>query len=635
MIDSRTQFWVILILVCTVNLASLLPILKTPWSGDDHWYYSPVRGLAQLENKNAIEVTWDDLVGAIRGGRWFPMQSYRVLVFYYMDRIVYKATILIFVLMNVAVLGYFIYEITYDEWLSLLAMVLSPLFFQLFRNYHDPLTSYHFVEQVEVLFILMSLLFFLRFLRGRRSLFLIGSLACYTVCLLVYEVSLVFCMLHALTAYKHFGTGHARDVARASLPFFLLAIFNVVITIVIRVVHNPQYGGILPSLDIVAVLRALSHQLYAPLPLTTFFSHPEAYWPPWQYATNCWGGDVLVLAIVWTVLCYLTCRMCISTAEDAGGVRAKDLTIIGLGLWFLPAPLIAMSAKYQEELLGVGMGVGYMPVYISYFGVMMVSTAALSVALGRLKRMQNRAVYVGLGVIVTIGFAIALINFNNNRIDVAKMLSGGTWDSFVLDGAQKSGLLSAVPDGSFLICPWPLDTRSVRMKTGLTLKIVWPAATPGSESTPLRASLVEDTFSRFRKAESTYVFPEDARVFYLKAASADTVSGYAVLARATRLAVNNNSVFAVASDKVYVYWQQPCICSRRERVAVEVVGSYVDRRSLKKAGAFKIERERLKQLHAGPSGSVFELPASGHNEYFDPISIRVLATSEIWDHSRF
>lgn len=36
MIDSRTQFWAMLVLACTLNVASLLPILQTPWCGDDY-----------------------------------------------------------------------------------------------------------------------------------------------------------------------------------------------------------------------------------------------------------------------------------------------------------------------------------------------------------------------------------------------------------------------------------------------------------------------------------------------------------------------------------------------------------------------------------------------------------------------
>ncbi len=636
MVDTRTQFRVMALLVCVVNVAALLPILQTPWRGDDNWWYSSVRGQAILQQKNAIQVTMDDLVSGIRGGRWFPLQSYKVLVFYFMERVVYKTVIVLLVLLNVAVLGYFIYEISRSRWLSLLATVLSPLFFQQFRHYHDPLTSYHFVEQVEVLFIILSLVLFLWFIRGRRPVHLYGSLACYVVCLLVYEVSFPFFLLHGLIAYWQLGRGHLRKVFSLSLPFCLLATCNLAIAMAVRHIFRAHYSGIRIGMDASSCLQALAHGICAPLPLSTFLSHTQSFSPWWEHFLTCGTGEALVLSILTAILLYQTCRMCVSTGTERGGSPTRGLVIIGLGLWLLPAPLIAMSAKYQHELLRFRLGIGYMPVYISYFGIMMVATAGVDRTLRLLQDRSDRALQVGILAITIIGFLVAVVNFTNNRIDTAKMLARGSWDSLILDGAQKSGLLSAVPDGSTVICPWPIDTRTLRMNTDLTLKVVWPIYhTHSGAISSMMGAFPDDAFARFPREGDTYVFPDGEPVFFLKASSGDTLSGYAVLGRVTRLACKDKSVSGAALDRVYVYWYQPRICFSRDKVHMEVTGTYLDRVTLKNAGSFTIGQQHLEQRQTGGTGTVFELPSPENTKFFDAMSIRVLITSETSSHSLF
>ena len=52
-------------------------------------------------------------------------------------------------------------------------------------------------------------------------------------------------------------------------------------------------------------------------------------------------------------------------------IRWETLSLTGLIFFLAPPVLISISKKYQTELIPFGFGMGYIPVYIQYYGLLM------------------------------------------------------------------------------------------------------------------------------------------------------------------------------------------------------------------------------------------------------------------------
>jgi hypothetical protein len=84
-------------------------------------------------------------------------------------------------------------------------------------------------------------------------------------------------------------------------------------------------------------------------------------WPPALFA-NLQSGLVAVLLLVWFVgLTFVIWKAMSQRATP----KTKETIPFGLTLWIVPALLIALPAKYQHEL---HFGLGYLPVFLEYFG---------------------------------------------------------------------------------------------------------------------------------------------------------------------------------------------------------------------------------------------------------------------------
>jgi hypothetical protein len=587
-----------------------------------------------LADKGAIQTAWDDALDWIRTGRWFPLQSYRVLVFWYLDRVAYKTTLILSVIVNLLVMGYMVHLLTDSGHLALMSMLLGPLFFQFRWRYHDPFLAYHFVHQVEVLFILLSLVFFVVYLRRQNLILLTGSLLSYLVCLLVYEAAYSFWLVHLLVAWKHFGKGQWKSIAVKTSPFLLLALANVGIAMVLRIVYPVSYEGIQAHLSLFAWAETFFKQVYAALPLTYSLHHWWFFRDPLAYARACWPTEMLTIAILWGTLWYLVSDQLVIASSGSGTERDSGLGLLGVGLWLLPAPLIALSAKYQNELSRLG--VGYLPVYISYFGLMMgtVALAGKGVEAIRLQRRNVQTLCI-LGTAM-IGSFVCAVNYNNNRIAVAMLQKSYMGDRDVLESAQKHGFMEPVPDGAQVICSYPFDARFFHLHSGKTFRVVWPKFERPllGERTALGICSIDDAFSGDRVSESAYRFSDEQPVFFLRCSRNVRVSGSAVLARVRALKAVDDEVHGVAADQVYVSHRDPPICCR-QLSEVQVTGSYIDRLTMKPSGVFRFQFRQPDTGAQRPHDRVFELPPPGAAQYYDAKSITVFGSSQTPGDSQF
>ena len=115
---------------------------------------------------------------------------------------------------------------------------------------------------------------------------------------------------------------------------------------------------------------------------------------------------------------------------------------LGFGLWLLPAPLVALSVKYQRELQW---GIGYLPVLIEVFGVALLLTVGL-VALLRMTTGAPARTALIVAAAILCGVAGAVTLADNRRL--AREIMPWRVSRAVVGRALARGLLAEVPDAT-------------------------------------------------------------------------------------------------------------------------------------------------------------------------------------------
>jgi hypothetical protein len=655
--SRRNLFVCLVFLVALVNVVNLLPLLESPYLGDDAWCESTLKGLVELSGITLPKLCWNVVMDYVRDGRWYPAVVYYYPVFYYLDLYLYKLATLLFIMSNILVFGYFVYLSTSSKSAGLIAAMLPPLFFQL-RYYHDPVLSYYFLMQVEFLLIVVSLIFFWWHLRNDRGLHLVASLATYALSMLVYEAFYAFWLMHALIAYFHFGRPNYRRIVRAVLPFLLLFVLNSGLTVLLRAVFVIHYEGIHLNFALKDWVLTFVKQLVAAAPLS-YYLLTHVFSDTLEYARMYFASDLFLVCAIWSITWLFTSLFCSDARVPASSANLRPLIWLGLGFWILPAPIVTLSAKYQREITW---GLGYLPVYVSAFGLMMLTTFLIMQVYGSLSRFGNRVRFGILSAIGVITCLVCMINYNNNRIVIQAYNFGEHYHRALIEQALTSGLMQSVPEGSHLICDFPIRSWDgpafYRMHAGLALQVTKPRGFPPDEQ--LGVTRAEKAFAAYQVpgAPNTYKFSSarngkctllnykaefeglegpvlaareipgrertNRQAFLLKYEARAQGLGYAVLGRVVSLKGDNNTIAAVSSDRIYIYVGIPLgypywgIC---------VAGTSADRDFFRPSRSFQLTEKDLELIQSDARGKLFKLRRAKMPREVDPRSIVVTMTA--------
>jgi len=638
------------------NALFMSPMLGTPFLGDDSWSESTVRGLLQLTNQSLSELCWELQKDYVRGGRWYPLVVYYYPVFYFLDRGAYRALVFALVLFNILLFGAVIKSITHRASLALLAMLLPSLFIQ-YRFYHEPILSYYGLMQLETAFILLSLLMFSRYLATQRLLWLWSSVLLYSLNLLVYEAFYFLFIAHILLAFHAWGSLFASRTIKALAPFVAVTALNLLVALIIRSIFAVQYERSQLSVNLGVGGLTFLKQAYAALPLSYALTRGEF----WVAPLSTYANPRLLITCGLGVLLF-GCLIILLHREGRSQSSSRSLLCVGaLGviLWLVPGVLIAASSKYQAELKW---GIGYLPVYLSYFGTTSILLAGMA--------FLAPAVPAHLGArVVSASSAIALfagvlmVNLVGNENVVAAYKEVELRPRQLLEKALKNNLLDGVPPGSYVICDMPIraweSPAFLKMHSGITLQLVRAERTSldeplcvqnirelflarDSPGNPCALDFETGTFSlplfsgyRIRYdgrqcplldlMHSPEYATDSPNVFFLSYSVRSSGQEEAVVGRVRRLRLDGNQIAAVSVRDVRVF--VPKGHGPRD-LTRGVTGCLLENLSLGPKSTFTIPLGDLRTLHSSGEGIVYGLQEIAETDGIDPRSVHLTESSE-------
>ena len=375
--------------------------------------------------------------------------SFYYYFFFYIENVhVYKALIIILILADQCIFKWFLKKVGFSEKWARIGMLLIPLLLQT-RTYQDPVNGFYGLMQVITAELLLSCGLFIQWIRTEQKRNLVWSLCFFAIGLLTYEVSFPFVAMFFLLACAYEKT--FLKAVRRTLPFAAVTAAALAAWFFVKMnIGNTAYAGVAFSLDFGKIVRAFRYQLTAALPLSFYTAAYESFgmgrlYPAAElmnYSVSGFLKDIQTLD--WLLLIFsvwIIREISRKGADSEEKTSAFPILAAGVSFWVLPTLTIAISERYQGQLLP---GLGYLPVYIEYFGIAILLLFLLYYC-------ESRS-----GVLFRIfGIAafciILLLNLQNNRAVTEVMNRAFEDPRRAGTAALKGGILDFLPDDARLL----------------------------------------------------------------------------------------------------------------------------------------------------------------------------------------
>jgi hypothetical protein len=535
----------VLVLVVALNVLALAPALGCGYTGDDV-LNSLMPGYLAETGHSAWTQLRDEVHVWAAHGRFYPLAFYYILLFTAVRSLwAYRLLQLAVAVLNLLLFARLVAAWTGSQRLGLLAAVLPSALVQL-RIGPDPVLGFHCLPQVVFASLAGSLLCLDSYLRTRRRWLFAGSVLCYLLGLLTYDITYPFFLLHAALIWFR-GAGRATLAVRAKqlAPFALLSTTFIVLCVALRVAYGVGLSGNgPPNPDVYAqppAMRgwptALAKQTVSAVPLSylALFLAQRGLVTVGELLAQCSAGVVLSALGGMALVRFLLRKPEEAEATAGSGLGPRALLVLGGLMTVLPGVLMALAPKYQREL---EWGIGYIPVYVSSFGVATVLVAFCRLLL-KLAPVHRR-LYAGLVTAGAVLFAATwAVHGAANTWVVDYVNSLDHYSRSLLENGVKHGLFWGVPDGSRLVVAGRPDycvaagySYFFRTHTGRHLDVgargSYPAESPGA-----------------------------APVYFLRYGASSAAAGYVLLGKCDQLAATREEVRSAVTGQAYLYVQVP------------------------------------------------------------------------------
>lgn len=601
----RLQFGLVSLSVSAIcfQILALRPLLKSGFYADDASNSLSFVGL-ESAGRSRWELIWNQSFDGPVPGRFYPLSNYVYFVFDFCrgNPVLYKSFVLALVVLSIFVFSLFVLLVFRNKQLALFSLFISPLFFQ-FRNFYDPITAYAGFMQILLITLLLSLIFANHFINTASTKALLLAILFFNLTLYLYEISYAFILLFfVLVLLKK------PEIAKASL-LLLPLLLSLSIAVLLSVAKRQQYE-LMPAyksnFDLGAILVSIIKQTYASIPNSYLRSNSDIFQnPDWKQKLSALN-EMDYVALVLFVACYALAFVTLKTwhaisslpsplSQDGGagrtstvltsarskltiGLRKQEI-LFGLALAISPTLMISLSPTYQYL---IDWGVSHIPVYLSYFGMILVFFQVVFQSTQTI-RTSNFRVLIRHVFSVCLCVFLLVNNLFANAFVVEAQNSIYHYKREILRAAQsQSGLFDSVQTGDLVIF-YTSDNLSLDLLPFLE-------SLTGRKTVTVDARRLSDWYSRVTanpdlvNLDPNYdglfgssqedLFLKYQQVFLLKYASNDLESGFALLldlnaldSREGRTLVRPNSISLflksrrftdLTFEKIYCVQAIPC-----------------------------------------------------------------------------
>tara|TARA_S200000501_G_scaffold378296_1_gene440240 strand:+ start:917 stop:2719 length:1803 start_codon:yes stop_codon:yes gene_type:complete len=427
-------------LIFFLSFISLASLFKSGFFSDDA-YQSQIHGLFIERGTNLFTHTYAEIKGWISQGRIFPLTNLSFTFFYFL-----YDNILIYKFINIATISLclvffykFLYSYLKDSNLAFVTSLIALSSFQ-FRLWHDPIQGFHILLPLTTLFFLLSICYFQKYLEFEDQRDLKISFTFFVIMILHYEVTYSLIFIYPILYYSYKKNIFNIFSTLKNYIYFFGSL--ILLTIGIRINNFFSDKNVYSSLDLgnpLGTLKAFLIQYSSALPLSYVYRTKEKLI---KNFTEIY--DVIFLLFVFYLLFVFTKKIIKSNLN----FDLKNLFLVSLIISGGPA-LISAVTGHKNELLAIGYGFGYLPVFIQYFGTSILFIIIFIILIKVIKVELFKRI---LCIIFSLGLTLTLyINILSNRYVVEEANKTYKYPRTLLESSLKKGLFDNLIDDTVII----------------------------------------------------------------------------------------------------------------------------------------------------------------------------------------
>jgi hypothetical protein len=388
---------------------------------------------------------------------------------------------------------------------------------------------------------------------------------------------------------------------------------------------NRYYAGTSFNLDIFKCISTFIIQTIGSFPFSYYLFYPGSIFKTIILAYPQYVM-ILILFILYFIIFYCAGNYLLHEIFIIKNENQKihtSLFLWGIAFLILPSLVLSFSQKYQNELV---LGLAYLPVFISYFGFLLIVFGLFLYFIGNLK--DNRNIKIILVSIALIFSGLTVFNYSHNLIVVEQSNIEWLYPRAIIEDGIHTGLLNEIPPQSILIVesyyPWD-SPKFYYQNSGISFSKVlgpdrnmWYGSLSQNISDNLPKSALISTIG-----EKKY-FKFNGNVFYSFYDSNSIDKGYVIIGIIENITCSNRQIYEVSAHNIRIYIEDPLLNNKGAKGHIIIYGNRQNSQS--SYVPFILRENQLKIIASGPTWKIIELPQN--NATIDIRSLNVQVNSD-------
>ena len=427
------------------TLIVLWPILGSAFSADDTFDSMVPMQLQYSGQSNWSFINTYTSNWARNEGRFFPVAV--IIGFYshnlFPGRTEYKVAQLVLAIIAILMFGLFVGYLLKNFYSGIVAVLVLTICMQM-RVQYDALFQFSFQQPSVMIMFLGSLVLFISGIRHSKHVRVIMSGSVYLLVLLTYETTVllwpIFLLIVLFERPKKFFS-----------PLMISAFFPTIVALNLLRLRNKvqsSAAGYTSDFELARLGKTFVRQAVGSIPMTYSEINTPGFlqaFPQHMHPESFLWLLAIAMGIIVSVLG-------VKRMSENCHRQNLFLALMGLGLWSVPALVVAQTVRWQDELT---LGNAYITVFQGSFGFALVAIALLS----EFKLLiQNRSKFLPVGLMsifsVLVLVATSSVVTNNSRA-VAQFNPGYLWPRETFESSIESGIFGEVPEGSKVLALAP------------------------------------------------------------------------------------------------------------------------------------------------------------------------------------
>lgn len=435
----------------------LFPILQSGYLGDDA-YNSQIKGRVIQDGINVFNFWLGEVSSWYwNNGRLYPLSFYAYFLFYFVENIfIYKIFVLFLIFLNTFYFRKIIFYETQSESLANISSLFIIIFFQI-TPWHNSLLSFHGLIPMITLFFFISFNHYQIFLMKNIKKNLYFSAFFFLITLLLYEISYLFILIFFFYKFKNKELKKKFLDLKIHIIFLLLCIVLVLIArIKIYITGELFYPSIEKNFLLKNFLIAIFYQIIGTFPLISsvreialdifYFNNIFNFKHIINILINKFINykNFIFITDFFFILTYFYILDLLLKKKINYKFKSTTLIIFGTLLILLPSIVVGVSG-HQNEIVKVGPGLAYLPVYLQYYGLCTIFFVFI---------IQNIRLFKNIKLRISFIIFLCLINYFqllNSRVLVDNLNIKYKHPADLLEKSLNSGLLKDLDNNAIIL----------------------------------------------------------------------------------------------------------------------------------------------------------------------------------------